>query len=235
MHPELSGDKTMVKAVIQGEYHISTSDRELLSDHLNDEVDALFIEQRSDHVSPENWSFGYLSFLVGTLTLFWLQAALYRGPDIQERHDIPVHDDIDTALPDLYGRIPTAWKVTAGTIAVAFFSIGLYTPAWPIPFITAPEIANQVYNAILKPIVIIGAPLIYSFILVILEERRLGTRDEDMAEAITQISNENGYENIVVSCGAAHIDRLSTLLENNDIEVEIRESEHSWGTGIWRS
>lgn len=225
----------MVKAVIQGEYHISTSDRESLGNHLNDEADALFIEQRSDQVSPDNWSLGYLTFLIGVLTLYWLQAALYRGPDIEEEHDIPVHDEIDTPLPDLYARIPTGWKAVAGIIAVAFFCAGLYVPTYPVPFISAPGIATQAYTLVLKPIIIIGAPLIYSFILIILEGRRLGTRDEDMAEAITQISEQKEYETIVVSCGDAHTDRLSTLLENNDIEVEIQESKYNWGTCIWRS
>lgn len=225
----------MVKAVIKGEYHISTSDRESLGNHLNDGADALFIEQRSDYVSPDNWSLGYLTFLIGVLTLYWLQAVLYRGPDIQEEHDIPVHDEIDTALPDLYARIPTGWKAGAGIIAVPFFSAGLYVPTYSVPFISAPGIATQAYNIILKPIIVIGAPLIYSFILIVLEERRLGTRDEDMAEAITQISKEKEYETIVVSCGDAHTDRLSTLLENNNIEVEIQESKHNWGTWIWRS
>lgn len=225
----------MVKAVIQGEYHISTSDRELLDEHLSEEADALFVEKRSDRVSPENWSFGYLSFLIGVLTLYWLQAALYRGPDIQERHDIPIHDEIDTPLPDLYARLPTAWKATAGIIAVVFFSVGLYVPTWSIPFITTPEIVTQAYSIVLKAIIVIGAPLIYSFMLILLEGRRLGTRDKDMAEAIVKISKERGYEKVVVSCGDAHTGRLSTLLENNGIEVEIQESKHSWGTGIWQN
>lgn len=225
----------MVKAIIQGEYHVSTSDRESLDNHINNEVDALFIEQRSDRVSPENWSLGYLLFLFGALTLYWLQAALYRGPDIQEKHDIPVHDEIDTSLPDLYARLPAVWKVIAGIFAIAIFSAGLFVSSWPIPFINTPEIATQVYSIIVKPVIVVGAPLVYSFILILLEERRLGTRDKDMAEAIAQTSKERGYENIVVSCGDAHTDRLSALLENDGIEVEIQESKHSWGTGIWRS
>jgi len=43
------------------------------------------VEQREDRVSPDNWSIGYLSFLIGALTLYWLQAALYDGPDIKKK------------------------------------------------------------------------------------------------------------------------------------------------------
>jgi hypothetical protein len=223
----------MVKAVIQGEYHISTSDRELLSSHLTKKADALFVEQRSDHVSPDKWSLGYLTFLIGALTLYWLQALLYTGPDIQDKHDIPVHNEIDTALPDLYARIPSKWKIAAGIISATFFAAGIYIPTYSTPFISTPEIVTQAYNIIIKPVMVIGAPLIYSFLLIILEGRRLGTRDKDMAEAITEISKKKGYETIVVSCGDAHVDRLSRLLENNGVEVEIQESEHSWATWIW--
>jgi len=76
-----------MKAVFQGEFHISSTDRESLDSHLDADADALFVEQREDRVSPDNWSIGYLSFLIGALTLYWLQAALYDGPDIKKSRD----------------------------------------------------------------------------------------------------------------------------------------------------
>ena len=43
-----------MKAVLQGEFHISSTDRESLGSHINTDVDALFVERREDRVSPKN-------------------------------------------------------------------------------------------------------------------------------------------------------------------------------------
>jgi len=85
-----------------------------------------------------------------------------------------------------------------------------------------------------KLLFIIGSPLLFSFFLVFLEERRLGSRDRDMAEEINKISEQNGYETVVVSCGDAHLHRLPDLLEEKGWETEVNESEHSWAAKIWR-
>lgn len=223
-----------MKAIFQGEFHISSTDRESLDSHLDNEADALFVEQRQDRVSPDNWSIGYLSFLVGTLTLYWLQALLDDGPDIKEKTDIPVYDEIDTDLPVLYPRFPVSWRAGFGIFTGIVFLTGLFVPRFPVPFIDAPAIASVAFTVLAKPLIILGSPLLFSFFLVFLEERRLGTRDQDMAEEITEISEQNGYETVVVSCGDAHLHRLPDLLEENGWETEINESEHSWAAKIWR-
>lgn len=216
----------MVEAIIQGEYHVSRSDRESLDKLLTDDIDALFIEGRKDNFSPDDWTFGYLSFLIGAMIIFWGQAIPNRGNDIKENLNIPIHDEIDTSLPMLYPQLPTSWKVTAGLVGILLFSAGLYMPTWQVPIVTVPETANQIYNITIKTVLIIGAPVSYSIILIILEELRLGKRDKDMAMAITQICADRGYKQIVISCGDAHTRRLSTLLENSGIEVRVKDSNH---------
>lgn len=223
-----------MKAVFQGEFHISSTDRESLDSHLDADADALFIEQREDRVSPEKWSIGYLSFLVGALTMYWVQAVLYDGPDIKEETDVPVYDEIDTDLPVLYPRFPASWRIGFGIFAGIVFLIGLFVPIFPVPFIDAPELASFVFTALVKPLFVIGSPLLFSFFLVFLEERRLGSRDRDMAEKINEISKQNGYETVVVSCGDAHLHRLPALLEEKGWETEVNESEHSWAAKVWR-
>ena len=223
-----------MKAVFQGEFHISSTDRESLDSHLDADADALFMEQREDRVSPNNWSIGYLSFLIGALTLYWLQAALYDGPDIKEKAEIPVYDEIDTDLPELYPRFPKSWILGSGIISGLVFAAGLFVPVYPFPFIDAPAVVSLTFTAVVKPMMMIGAPLLFSFFLVILEERRLGTRDQDMAKEIHRSSKENGYDTIVVSCGDAHLDSLPNLLEEKGWETEVNESDHSWAAKIWR-
>lgn len=223
-----------MKAIFQGEFHVSSTDRESLNSQLDAGADALFVEQRKDRVSPENWSIGYVSFLVGALTLYWVQAVLYDGPDIKEKSNIPVYDKIDTDLPVLYSRFPATWRGGFGIFAGIVFLIGLFVPIFPVPFIDAPAIASFVFTALVKPILIIGSPLLFSFFLIFLEERRLGSRDRDMAREINEISEQNGYETVVVSCGEAHLHRLPELLEEKGWETEVNESEHSWAAKIWR-
>ncbi|MDR9430975.1 MAG: hypothetical protein RI568_09825 [Natronomonas sp.] len=223
-----------MKAVFQGEFHISSADRESLDSHLEADVDALFVEQREDRISPENWSLGYLSFLIGALTLYWLQAFLYDGPDIKETAEVPVHDEIDTDLPVLYSRFLESWIRGSGVFSISVFAAGLFVPVFPFPFIAAPTIATLTFTALVKPLMVIGASLLFSFFLIIFEERRLGTRDRDMAEEIDRISNENRYEPVVVSCGDAHLDSLPGLLEEKGWKTEVNESDHSWAAKIWR-
>lgn len=223
-----------MKAVFQGEFHISSTDRKSLDSHLQSNPDALFIERRKDRVSPENWSLGYLCFLIGVLSLYWFQAFIYSGPNIEEKADVPIHEDIDTDLPVLYPRFPTTWVLGLGIFSSLVVAAGLFVPVFPIPFIHAPATATLIFTAGIKPILVIAASLLFSFFLIILEERRLGSRDKDMAEAIDRISSENGYEMVVVSCGDAHLDRLPDLLEEKGWETTTHESKHSWAAKAWR-
>ena len=222
-----------MKAVFQGEFHISTADRELLDSHLDDDADALFVEQREDRVSPDNWSIGYLSFLIGALTLYWLQSVLYDGPDIKEKAEVQVHDKIDTDLPVLYSRFPGKWKTGFGVFGALVFFMGVFVSKYPLPLIDAPT-ASLIFTVFAKPLFVIASPLLFSFFLIFFEERRLGSRDQDMADEIHRISEENGYETVVVSCGDAHLHRLPDLLEEKGWETDINESDHSWAAKIWR-
>lgn len=223
-----------MKAILQGEFHISASDRESLLTHLDNDAEALFIEQRVDSVSPEKWSLGYLSFLLGALVLYWLQAILDTGPDIKEEANVPVYDEIDTPLPELYSRFPESWTIGSGVLAGLFFLYGIFIPRLTVPFISTPPTVSLIYTFIGKPVITVGAPLFFSFLLIYLEERQLGSRDEDMAEAITKISKDKGYQTVVVSCGDAHLERLPAILEEKGWEVEVNESGHNRAAGVWR-
>ncbi|WP_158293548.1 hypothetical protein [Halorubrum sp. ASP121] len=55
-----------------------------------------------------------------------------------------------------------------------------------------------------------------------------------MAEEINEISKENRYETVVVSCGDVHLDRLPDLLEEKGWETDVNESDHSWAAKAWR-
>lgn len=221
-----------MRAIFQGEFHTSRSDEKALHSHVTEEVDAVFEEQREDSVRPEEWTIGYAWFMLGISIYFWLQAVLSRASDDQE-YGVPVHDEIDMRLPDFYDIIPDSWKLIAGLLSVPFFLVGLYIPRFTVPYLVLPVEVSLLYTAIAKPIVVLGAPLLFSFILIFIEEKYIGARDEEMAKNITQISTENGYENVVISCGDAHLKRLPELLEERGWVTEKNRSELSLGSRIW--
>ena len=232
--PILYESSKQMKAIIQGEFHTSGSDREALLSHTDGDADALFIERRKDDYDPEQWTIGYVTFLTGVFTVFWIQDVFGGGPDVAEKASVPVHDEIDTPLPELYPRFPLSWTIGSGLLATGAFLFGLFSPLHTIPFISLPPLAWVLYTLILKVAAVVGAFLLFSFFLIYFEERRIGSRDRDMAQAITEISSDKGYETVVVSCGAAHLNRLPKLLEEDGWDVEVNDSEHSGFAKVWR-
>ncbi|WP_435128366.1 hypothetical protein [Halobaculum sp. D14] len=223
-----------MKAILQGEFHISSSDKESLLDHIDEDVDALFVEQREDSVSPNEWSFGYLSFLVSTLIFYWFQAFFDNGSRIEDEVDVPVFDEIDTPLPELYSRFPLSWIVAAGLFTAGFFLYGIFIPKMAIPFLSAPSTGDFIYTVVMKLVMVVGAPVLFSGILIYFEEQNMGSRDEDMANSIIDISEKKGFDTVIVSCGNMHLRRLPGLLEDAGWDVEIHESNHSRASRLWR-
>lgn len=221
------------KAIFQGEFHTSKSDRESLESKITTDIDALFIEKREDRVSPENWSIGYLSFIVGTFQIFWIQDVLSRAPNNPE-YSIPVYDEIDIPLPDLYSVFPMKWRLVSGAFGVSIFLIGVFVPQFGIPFIEPPLAVLNVYNLFAKSVTVAAAPLFYSFLLIYSEQRWMGERDKEMADNIDQCSREEGYNRVVISCGDAHLKRLPSLLGDKGWNVEINQSNLGLLSRFWR-
>lgn len=224
-----------MKAIFQGEFHTSESDKESLLTHLDEDVDALFVEQREDTLNPDNWNVGYLSFIIGTCIYYWFQALLDSGPRITDEADMPVFDDIDTPLPELYARFPSIWTVPTGVFSGSVFLYGVFISEITIPFIAVPPAITTIYTVVMKPVFVIGAPVLFSGLLIYFEERRMGSRDEDMAVSITEAVEERGFHTVVVLCGDMHLDRLPGLLEKKGWDVEVHASNHSKASKLWRS
>ncbi|MFD1572225.1 hypothetical protein [Halorubrum laminariae] len=123
--------------------------------------------------------------------MYWLQDVLFNGPNIKEKTEAPRYDKIDTDLPVLYPRFPKSWILGFGMISGLIFAAGLFVPAFTFPFVDAPAITSSIVTVLVKQIMVIGASLLFSFFLIFLEERRLGTRDKDMVEEINILRTEN--------------------------------------------
>ena len=222
-----------MKAIFQGEFHVSKSDKSSLLSQFDEDVDALFIEQREDRFSPDGWTFGYMTFLASTIVYFWFQAFLDRGEGIEHQVDVPIHDEIDLALPDLFQIFPTPWVLFAQLISVGIFIYGVFMPLAGVPILQLPHLIELSYAVLAKLILVLGASVSLSAILIHMEEYSLGARDAEMAKNIVEISEENEYQTVVVSCGNMHLDRLPELLEDDGWEVEVHGTNHSLASKLW--
>jgi hypothetical protein len=86
----------------------------------------------------------------------------------------------------------------------------------------------------MKLAIVVGAPILFSGILIYFEERNMGSRDKDMANSITMVADEEGFQTVLISCGNMHLRRLPDLLEERGWDVEINESNHSLMSNLWR-
>ncbi|MEZ3145782.1 hypothetical protein [Halobaculum sp. MBLA0143] len=221
-----------MKAILQGEVHTSSADRKSLESQLDRDVDALFVERRADSVSPECWSLGYVVFLTGVFTIYWVQEVLRDEPDVEQLSSVPVHDEIDTTIPVLYDRFPRVWIATVGLLSLVALSLALFAPSFGPPLIEVSPATSAVYTVVVKFVILGGTPVLFSGTLIGLDLRRLGSRDRDMADNIDRIATENGYETVVVSCGERHLEQLSELLEENGWEIEVSNTNHKLRTRI---
>lgn len=209
-----------MKAIIQGEVHTSKADKDNLESQLRDEVDAVFHEGREDHIG-EPLTLGYVVFLIGALLAFLFMSSLLRGPGLEERTEIPYHGTIDIPLPDLYSRFPSWMILIAGISGGVFSAIGLY-----LPYISLPLLGEYLVftSLILKPLFVVGGPLLFTLVLILWENRWLGARNEEMADSIVSISEEEGYEKVAVLCGEAHKTPITQRLEDEGWEVDPQSS-----------
>lgn len=191
---------------------------------MSEDVDALFIEGREDVVKPEKWSIGYIVFLIGTFLIFWLQDLIDRE-DLEETVDIPIYDEIDTQLPVLYQRISPIGSMAAGAFCGGIWLFGLAMPFFPFPLIPVPDWIVIVYSLVVRMLIISFVPVLFSFLMIFTEERYIGGRDDDMVESIEEISSENGYHTVVVSCGESHVKGISERFEARGWDVEPHYSD----------
>lgn len=221
-----------MKAIVQGEFHTSKSDIQALKSHVTEEVDALFIEGREDAVKPEKWTIGYVFFVTGTSLIFWIQDLVDRD-DPEDFGDIPVYDEIDTSLPILHQRISKMGRMSVSMLCGAVLLFGLILPFFPVPFIPVPNSVVILNTIVVKLLIVAFVPVLYSFLIILIEERYIGGRDDDMVGAIDEISRENGHDTVVVSCGESHVNGITDRLEEKGWEVEPHYSD-TVTVQVWR-
>ena len=216
------------KAIIQGDFHASNKDAKKLLSRDTTATDAIFIEGRGDNIHLQRsaayllWLIGYLSLEIIYTTSNWIRETLFndhweiRGAAISR--GLAVEDEIDAELNEV-------WNLIHETARRQFYYLALllmlFTLIWPFfgdPVLGIPAGFIAVILAWLIPIGYSAG--------VIFRLSSDGVRDEIMSNSISEISENEDYQEVLVLCGQEHVDGISNRLEEEGWEVHSYDSVH---------
>lgn len=214
-----------MEATIQGEFHTSSRDRDLLRTRIQEnDAEALFQEGREDSIEPERWSVGYILFLTGAFSVFLIEDKFGDG---ELEVEVPKFDNIDMPLNTLY-QGTSKWNILgAYLLGGGCMGLGVLGTIEMVSLFTSTPLAGDAYGVIVKFFFVIVSPLLFSFVIIANEVRSSGSRDAYMAKEIDRISSENRFEKVVVSCGNAHVEGIQQELESRGWKVTTHNSKHS--------
>lgn len=227
-----------MKAIAQGEIHISGSDRRDLLNRVADDTDAVFIEGRDENIGGRQLTFGYMTFLIGIILLLWGQGAISRksGPgvkDIIREKGIQICDKIDRGYPELYEDYPRWLKIVLGIVTVPLFLGALIMPA-DLQVVEFSGISVN-YTFVIRFLFLASPILGYAVIYIVLEGWIIGARDDVMANNIMETCSKKGYDDIVISCGQQHLKPIVDELESNGWTVEPFDTNYTVIARIFRA
>lgn len=215
------------EATIQGEVHAGETDKRALLERGLEDYDAVLVEGRTPTLVVEQLTVGYAAFLMGYVTLMWLQAAVVRARervpgrfgsridlrDATERAGAAYHDRIDADTATIYGLVPAHVRYALGA------SLGLLLAACVVVGV------NRLVIALFAP----SIPYLYTTVAVVYVGRSSKGRASHMAETITTLAEERAYDRVAVLCGDAHREDVGEALERDEWSVTTHGSRHPFG------
>ena len=213
------------EATVQGEFHASTADAHALleRDEGLEAYDAVLVEGRSPTLVVRDLTLGYAAFLVGYVTLMWVQATVARahnrvetGVTLREAADragAEFHDRIDADTATVYGMVPSAARYLFG--------------AWLTSLL-----ALAVVVGVNRPLLVVFAlstPYLYTTFAVVFVELSADARATHMADRIDALADERSYDRVAVLCGDAHRDAIGDALERREWSVTTHRTRHPLG------
>lgn len=211
------------EAVVQGEVHTSESDRLALVDRDLEDCDALLVEGRSRTLVVRELTLGYAGFLMGYVTLMWVQAAVDRlrrrlsghTPlrELAEHAGVDYHDRIDADTHTAYEMCPDSLKYVFGGLLVVVLCVGILVGV----------------NRLVVATLALSLPHLYTSLCILAVKATGDRRARHMAERITHIADERSYERVAVLCGTAHREAIGEALEERDWSVRTYGSRHPLG------
>lgn len=225
----------MPEAEIQGETHLSRKDKQTLMQLDLNSFDAVFREGHNADYFERDLTVGYTLFAIGHLLYGATYGRIYTSPiDFEEKveaSDIPFYK-VDAEIYETYEMVPR-WKRILILLIAPIFSLiilGLFLSPfdWAIGFLglTLPYWVSIIGAILFLLFFGLAWPLGY---FILLEGEVMSDRDQYMSDEILRISNENGYETVLMSCGDAHRRGISDALEEADWSVEEHPTENWLG------
>lgn len=224
-----------VAAVVKGETHISRRDYRALSEMDLSDVDAVFRESHEKDYFQRTFTVGYTVFAIGHLLYAATFSRLYASSDeFQEKvqeSGVPWHE-VDASVHESF-EMATYWKrIGLLIISPGFALLGLGLVFQPLRWVVETTargllpILSLVFGVVL--VILFGFACSLSY-LILIEGEVTRDRDEYMAETILEITDTEGYERILVSCGDKHRPGIASTLREHDWNVKERGTESRLG------
>lgn len=225
----------MPKALIKGETHLSRKDKQALMELDFSQFNAVFREGYDRDYFRRGMDSLYALFAIGHIVYGATFGRLYfSSDDLEEKAEsegVPYFGEIDAAIFETYEMVPR-WK--RGLLF-------LLSPFWAVLIlgvVTLPIHRALNWFSVGSPVQgVVGAVLLiffYGFAWAwayfhLIESEVMYKRDEKMAEEVARISDENGYESILLMCGGKHRPGIASYLEDQGWKVEQRTTDSPIG------
>lgn len=226
------------EAVIQGETHFSSNDRQALMELDLSSFHAVFREDSVHHFFERKLTIGYTLFVIGYILYGATFGRFYHSPEDFEKKvrdaDIPFYK-IDADAPTIYEMTSRKNRIflIIGSPFIALFTTGFLLVGLGrvlnVFGVTLPAWVSILGGLIFLFTFGLVWPLVY-FILVI--DETMDERDEYMANRILEHSAENGFEHILVSCGDAHRKGISNRLKVHGWVTDPRPTKSRIGRAV---
>jgi len=217
----------MPEALIKGETHLSKRDKRALMEMDLSQFDAVFREGYDNDYFKRDLTALYALFAIGHLVYGATYGRLYfSGEDFEEKaenEEVPYHDEIDTAIYETYEMVRPRKRVLTLVLSpvLAAFLLGLTSAPFQLVIsrVVPGLIPVLTVVATFAMIFLFGFAWALAYFMMIVDEV-MYDRDEKMAEEILRISDEKGYEAILVSCGGNHRPGIASYLKDDGWETE---------------
>ncbi|PSP57041.1 hypothetical protein BRC72_11615 [Halobacteriales archaeon QH_7_66_36] len=225
-----------MKAVVKGETHLSKKDKQALMQMDLSEFDAVFREGYDTDYFKRDITSMYALFGIGHLVYGATFGRLYFSLDEMkedaEEKGVGFHDEIDSSVRETYEMVSVKKQILLLILSpfLGMLILGLVSAPFQIflPDLSPMLTVLTGYVAGLAVILFFGFVWALGFFMLIVDEV-MYDRDEHMAENIIEISEEEGYEKVLVSCGGEHLSGISSYLEENGWETEERTTDSPIG------
>lgn len=227
MTPSRNPDSNIqFEADIKGEVHLSKRDRRELMGFDFEEYDAVFREGKDPDIFDRTLTIGYLVFAIGFLIYQGTFGRIYIPSDEFEQAVIdkntPFHK-IDARIHRIYEMV--RWRhrifyffVVAPLCSLAIIGL-LLAGVISLHELLGLSSLDWILNiSLIMTIFILGLVWAFTyFLLIILTTVR--KRDSVMAKESLQLSENNQYRKVLISCGDAHREGIGFKLNSHNWEI----------------